>query len=281
MTAQAQFRRTGVLYNGAMNTIDAIILGIVQGLTEFLPVSSSGHLVMAQTLLGVEPSGGIVFEVAVHLATLIAIVLFYFRRVLGLALGAVTGQADEWRYIGKLAVATLPAIAVALLARDFIEAQFASPLVAGCLLLVTGGIVWSTRYTITKGEQLEPSWRDALIIGCAQAFAILPGITRSGTTVATAMALGMAPLAAAEFSFLMGVIAMAGAAVLLLPELTAASPDVVASILAGSGAALISGILALIAFVWLLKSKRFFVFAWYAWGAGLAFIGWLFLSGAA
>lgn len=262
-----------------MNTLEAIILGIVQGLTEFLPVSSSGHLVMAQTLLGVEPDGGIVFEVAVHVATLVAIVLFYFRRVTGLALGALTGRADDWRYIGKLAVATLPAIVVALLAREFIEAQFNAPIVAGCLLLVTGCIVWTTRYTITRGEALEPSWSDALIIGCAQAFAILPGITRSGTTLATAMALGMAPLAAAEFSFMMGVIAMAGAAVLMLPELTTASPEMLSSIMAGGVAALVSGLLALVAFIWLLKSKRFYVFSWYAWGAGGAFVLWLLLRG--
>ena len=233
---------------------------------------------MAQTLLGTAPGGGIVFEVAVHVATLVAIVIFYFKRVTGLAVGALTGRADDWRYIGKLAVATLPAIAVALLAREFIEEQFASPAVAGCLLLVTGFIVWTTRYTITRGTLEEPSWRDALIIGCAQAFAILPGITRSGTTVATAMALGMAPLAAAEFSFLMGVIAMAGAAVLLLPELMNASPEVMSSIWAGGAAALVSGLAALVAFVWLLKSKRFYVFSWYAWGAGLAFLAWLFLS---
>ncbi|MGI9327076.1 MAG: undecaprenyl-diphosphate phosphatase [Pseudomonadales bacterium] len=259
--------------------MNAIILGIVQGLTEFLPVSSSGHLVMAQELLGETPGGGIVFEVAVHVATLVAIVLFYYRRVFGLAAGAFTGQGDAWRYIGKLAVATLPAVVVALLARSFIEEQFASPVVAGCMLLLTGCIVWTTRYTIHRGEAVEPSWRDALIIGCAQAFAILPGITRSGTTVATAMALGMAPLAAAEFSFLMGVIAMAGAAVLLLPELTSASPELVASIAAGSIAALISGLLALIAFIWLLKSKRFYVFAWYAWVAGAAFLIWLAIRG--
>ena len=144
--------------------------------------------------------------------------------------------------------------------------------------LVTGCIVWTTRKTITKGSATEPTWAQALIIGCAQAFAILPGITRSGTTLATAMALGMAPLAAAEFSFLMGVIAMAGAAVLLLPELTSASPELMASIWAGGAAALISGLLALVAFVWLLKSKRFHVFAWYAWAAGSAFLVWLSLS---
>lgn len=261
-----------------MDIVNAIILGIVQGLTEFFPVSSSGHLVMAQNLLGVTPGGGIVFEVAVHLATLVAIVIFYFKRIMSLVVGAFTGQADAWRYVGKLALATLPAVVVALLARDLIEQQFNSPLLVGCLLLVTGCIVWTTRYTITKGEALEPSWRDALIIGCAQAFAILPGITRSGTTVAVGMALGMAPLAAAEFSFLMGIIAMAGAAVLLLPELTSASPELMASILAGGAAALVSGLLALVAFVWLLKSNRFYVFAYYAWTAGAAFILWVTLG---
>ncbi|MEM1230614.1 MAG: undecaprenyl-diphosphate phosphatase [Pseudomonadota bacterium] len=259
--------------------MDAIILGIVQGLTEFLPVSSSGHLVITQALLGTTPEGGILFEVALHLATLVAIVLFYFRRVFALALGALKGAADAWRYIGKLALATLPTIAVALVARDFIEAQFATPAVAGSLLLVTGAIVWSTRYTITRGTLEEPSWRDTLLIGCAQAFAILPGITRSGTTVAVAMALGMSPLAAAEFSFLMGVIAMAGAAVLLLPDLANAPPDMMTHIFAGGTAALISGLLALVAFVWLLRSQRFYVFAWYAWAAGGAFLLWLALSG--
>lgn len=261
-----------------MDLVNAIILGIVQGLTEFLPVSSSGHLVMTQTLLGVTPGGGIVFEVAVHLATLVAIVIYYFKRIMALVVGAFTGQAEAWRDVGKLALATLPAIVVALLARDLIEEQFNSPYMVGCLLLATGCIVWTTRYTITKGSNLKPSWRDAFIIGCAQAFAILPGISRSGTTVAVAMALGMSPLAAAEFSFLMGVIAMAGAAVLLLPELTSASPELITSILAGGAAALVFGLLALIAFVWLLKSQRFYVFAWYAWAAGGSFLLWLTLG---
>ncbi len=260
-----------------MDTLNSILLGIVQGLTEFLPVSSSGHLVMAQTLLGTEPGGGIVFEVAVHVATLFAIVLFYFKRVTALTVGVFTGEGEAWRYVMKLAVATLPAIVVALLARSFIEQQFASPVVAGSLLLVTGFIVWSTRYTIDRGTAQEPTWKGALIIGCAQAFAILPGITRSGTTVATALALGMAPLAAAEFSFLLGVIAMAGAAILLLPEITSASPELMSSILAGGIAAFVSGLAALVLFVWLLKSQRFFAFSWYAWIAGASFLVWLAL----
>ena len=192
-----------------MESFESLLLGIIQGLTEFLPVSSSGHLVIAQALLGVDPAGGIVFEVAVHLATLIAILLFYRQRVSTLSHGAVTANPDSWRYLGKLAVGTIPAILVALLARDWIEAQFESPTVAGVYLLLTGCIVWSTRYTSQRASRIELSWLFAVLIGCAQAFAILPGISRSGTTVAVAMALGVAPLAAAEFSFLLGVIAIA------------------------------------------------------------------------
>ncbi len=260
-----------------MEAIDAIVLGILQGLTEFLPVSSSGHLVMAQTVLGVEAGGGIVFEVAVHLATLVAIVAFYHKRVWVLTTGTLRFDAIHLRYVGKLIVGTLPAVVVALTAREFIEAQFDSPAVAGVMLLITGCIVWSTRYTIGRGEATEPSWRNAFIIGCAQAFAILPGITRSGTTVATALALGMSPLAAAEYSFLLGVIAMAGAAVLLAPDLAGASSDLVTGILLGGGTALVSGMLALFSFIWLLRSQRFHAFAWYAWLVGGGFLMWMFL----
>jgi undecaprenyl-diphosphatase len=257
---------------------EAIILGLVQGLTEFLPVSSSGHLVMAQTLLGVVPESGIVFEVALHLATLVAIVAFYHKRVWSLTVGTLGFDPNTWRYVGKLALGTLPAILVALTARELIEAQFEAPVVVGVMLLITGGIVWSTRYTITRGELQEPSWRDAFLIGCAQAFAILPGITRSGTTVAAAMALGMAPLAAAEFSFMLGIIAMAGAAVLLAPEIASASQAVISAILVGGGVALLSGLMALFSFVWLLRSRLFYVFAWYAWIAGGSFLLWLWLA---
>ena len=260
-----------------MDVLSAIVLGLVQGLTEFLPVSSSGHLVMAQALMGARPAGGIVFEVAVHVATLVAIVIFYHKRVASLAIGTLTGDGSSLRYTGKLIVATLPVIAVALMARAFIEALFESPVIAGLMLLVTGFIVWTTRYTITKGEAAEPTWRGALIIGCAQAFAILPGISRSGTTLATALFLGMSPLAAAEFSFLMGLIAISGAAVLLAPDIAGASPELLSSIWIGGFAALVSGLLALFAFVWLLKTKRFFNFAWYAWGIGSAFLLWLTL----
>lgn len=261
-----------------MEQIESLLLGIVQGLTEFLPVSSSGHLVIFQSLLGVEPGGGIVFEVAVHVATLVAILVFYRHRIGALTSGALTADNDSWRYLGKLAVGTLPAVAAALLARDWIEAQFSDPGIAGVCLLITGGIVWSTRYTLRRGEAVEPSWVGAGLIGCAQTFAILPGITRSGSTVAVALALGIAPLAAAEFSFLLGVIAIAGAGVLLLPELAKISGAEITAIFLGGIAALVSGLAALWLFVWLLRGQRFYLFAWYAWIIGAATLIYLSLS---
>ncbi len=258
-----------------MEVIETLLLGILQGLTEFLPVSSSGHLVIAQALFGVEPGGGIQFEVAVHLATLIAILLFYRRRVGELLIGAVSAEGESWSYLGKLIIGTLPAVLAALLFRDVIEQQFDRPAAAGVCLLITGGIVWSMRYTLSRGSSTQPTWAAALIIGCAQAMAILPGISRSGSTVAVALALGVAPLAAVEFSFLLGVIAMAGAGVLLLPELTAVTSPVLTAITLGSVAALVSGLAALRMFIWLLHAQRFDLFAWYAWGAGAATLIWL------
>lgn len=253
-----------------MESIESLLLGIIQGLTEFLPVSSSGHLVIVQALLGVDSAGGIVFEVAVHIATLIAIVLFYRQRILSLSHGALTANSDSWRYLSKLAVGTIPAVFIALLARDWIEEQFESAMVAGVCLLATGCIVWSTKYTAQRARRAEPTWLLALLIGCSQAVAILPGISRSGTTVAVAMALGVAPLAAAEFSFLLGVIAIAGAGVLLLPELSSVSASQLRAIAIGGTASLISGLVAIWLFLWLLRGRRFHLFAWYAWAVGIA-----------
>lgn len=255
-------------------TLDSILLGIVQGLTEFLPVSSSGHLVLAQELLQADLGHGILFEVAVHIATLFAILIFYRRRVTKLVYGTITRERRALEYAGKLIVGTLPAVVVALLFRGWIEDQFDSLLGVGICLIATGFIVWSTRYTNTHDGLDEPTWKSALLIGCVQAFAILPGISRSGSTVAAGLALGLNPLAAAEFSFMLGMIAMAGAGVLLLPELSSVDPGLITAITYGSIAALISGLLALAAFVWLLRTQRFYVFAWYAWIVGGITVYW-------
>jgi len=262
-----------------MSSLEALWLGIVQGLTEFLPVSSSGHLVMLQSLLGVEEEGGLLFEVAVHVATLIAIVIFFHRRVSGLVVGALRGQPEAWRYGMKLALGTVPAVVVALLGGERLQLGLESPWLAGSCLLATGAILWTTRTTLPRARLEEPGWGAVLLIGCAQAFAILPGISRSGTTVAAALALGIAPGPAAEFSFLLGIVAITGAAVLMLPQLAQASPDQIASIGIGGAAALVSGLLAIWLFIWLLRRQTFYVFSYYAWTVGALFLAWLVFRG--
>lgn len=260
-----------------MSELEAIGLGIVQGLTEFLPVSSSGHLVLFNTLLGQEGEGGLVFEVALHVATLGAILLFYRKRISTLIRGALAGAPDAWRYTGKLALGTLPIAVLGLSAKDLVEQVFAVPWVTGVCLLVTGAVVWSTRTHLESSKGSEPSWRGALVIGFAQALALLPGISRSGSTVAAALALGVAPAAAAEFSFLLGVIAISGAAVLMLPGLASASPDFLGSLMLGSVSALLSGVVALWIFVRMLRTHAFYRFAYYAWAVGSGFLIWLML----
>lgn len=254
----------------------AALLGLVQGFSEFLPISSSGHLVMAEELLGVS-SPGILFEIAVHVATLVSVLVFYRGRVLELLRGALAGSGRAWSYLGKLGVATLPAVAAALVALDFLEGLFDRPAMAGAGLLATGAFLMTTRRTLPRAHGAEPSWSQAFWIGCAQMVAIVPGVSRSGTTVAAALALGVAPLAAAEFSFLMSVAAIVGAALLQIPEASAASSEAIRSCLVGGAVACVGGLAALALFVRLLRSQAFHHFAWYTWLAGAAFLAWLAL----
>lgn len=242
----------------------------MQGLTEFLPVSSSGHLVLLGKLFGAEQSG-VLFEVLLHAATLGAVIVFYHRRILGLSVGALRRDADAWRDIGKLVLATLPAVAFALIARDWIEAQFESSLAAGVGLVATGGLLWTTRRTLASATLPHPSWGIAWWMGCAQALAILPGVSRSGATVCVALALGLRPLAAAEFSFLMSVIAICGAVVLQASDLGAA-PLAWGPMGVGAAVAFAAGLAALALFVRLLRTGSFHRFALYVWALGASAI---------
>jgi len=257
-----------------LNPIEAGLLGVVQGLTEFFPVSSSGHLALFQELFGGREGGELLFEVAVHVGTLFAIVFFYRQRIAALIHGFFTRERASVEYVGKLAVATLPSVVVGLTAKDLIESQFSNPVLVGCALLVTGCIVFTTRRTASRAHDGVPGWRAAILIGLAQSFAILPGISRSGSTVAMALALGVAPLAAAEFSFLLGIIAISGAAVLMLPGLAAAEPEQLLNLAVGGVTALASGLVALWLFVRMLDRSLFHHWAWYCWVVGGAFLAW-------
>lgn len=305
-----------------MSVWEAVVLGIIQGLTEFFPVSSSGHLVIAGSLLGLEIPG-ILFEVAVHVATLLSVLIVYRARIWQLLLGAV-GKAQEssWPYLLKIALATVPAVIVGFTLKDWFEARFDDPIFAGTMILVTGSFVWSSRWargmakpwpfdwlpllvaailatwagtivpflavlaaeallftiaraTAPKEVHQEPTWGGALLMGIAQAMAILPGISRSGSTVITALWRRIDPVKAAEFSFLMSIPAIAGAAVLMLPDIGEAGQQVgMVPLLAGGLAAGLSGILAITVFVALLRRQNFYVFAYYCWAAAGLFLVW-------
>jgi undecaprenyl-diphosphatase len=259
-----------------MDWLAAALLGLVQGVTEFLPVSSSGHLVLAEELLGVG-GDGILFEVAVHVATLAAVVVFYRRRILALVRGALSGSAQDLRYGAKLALATVPAVVLVVFARDFMISLYDDLLAVGMALLVTGAMLITTRRTLSGAHDLEPSFGAAFWIGCAQAIAIVPGISRSGATVCAALALGVAPVAAAEFSFLMAVIAILGALVLQLPDLQAVSSAAWSGLGIGSLVALVSGLASLWLFVRLLRTQSFYRFAYYTWAVGGLVILWQLL----
>jgi len=195
-----------------------LILAIVQGLTEFLPVSSSGHLVLMQHVLDTR-EGDVFFDVVLHLGTLGSVLVVYRREVMRL----LRFDRAALGYVGSLALGTLPAVAVGLLAKDAIEGVFHSPLFAAGGLLATAAILLSTRRSRQPQMEIPEPWEPrpvrpfkALLIGCAQAFAILPGISRSGSTIAASLWVGLEKAEAARFSFLLSVPAILGALILQL-----------------------------------------------------------------
>jgi undecaprenyl-diphosphatase len=257
-----------------MTLFESIVLGVVQGATEFLPVSSSGHLVIFQELLGVR-TAGVVFEVAVHVATLASILIVYRTRVSSLAVGALRRDAESLRYVGLLVVASGPAALVGLLARDQVEGLFENPVVPGVALLVTGLVLWSSRGPLARATGSMPGWGAALLIGVAQAFALVPGISRSGATVVAALWLGVAPREAAAFSFLMAIPAIAGAAVLQVGDLGAAGGPTAPELALGAAFAAVTGVLAIRTFVAMLAKQSFHLFALYCWAVGALFLAYL------
>jgi undecaprenyl-diphosphatase len=262
-----------------VNLLDAVLLGLIQGLTEFLPVSSSGHLVMGQELLDIRIPG-VAFEVAVHVATLFSVLLVFRKRVSDLMVGAVRRDPGAWRYLALLALATLPAVVVGLGAKDFLEGLFDRPEVVAVALLFTGGFLWTSRRALAKDPKGRPGVGAAILMGLAQAFAIIPGISRSGATVVAGLWLGVEAEEAAAFSFLMAVPAILGAAVLELPELAGGTGGLaVGPLVLGSAVAAVAGVMAIWTFVAMLKRKSFHRFGPYCWAVGGMFLLYLLSRG--
>lgn len=254
-----------------------LILGLVQGLTEFLPVSSSGHLVLAERLVGFRPEG-VFFEVMVHVATLLSVIVAYYRRIVELLRGLFSGEPAAWQYAGLLLLASLPAAAAGILLKDYFERTFHSMPALGWQFLITAAVLWSTRLAIPRATETRITPLKALLIGVAQAVAIVPAISRSGTTIAAAMWSRLGARAAAEFSFLMSIIVIAGSGVLEARHIPLGTPLFTPGLVWAFVAAMLSGLAAIRFLVRLLESQRFHRFAPYCAVLGvlcLVWFGWL------
>ena len=189
-----------------MSIIEAIILGIVQGLTEFLPVSSSGHLQIAKALLGVEIEENLVFDVTLHAATVLSTIVILWSEVKRLLVGVFSRHFNqEQAYVLKLILSMIPIGIVGFALKDQLNAMLDSPYIltiVGAMLLLTAALL-SFAYYARPRQKETISYRDAFIIGLSQAVAAMPGLSRSGTTIATGILLGNKKTAVAQFSFLM------------------------------------------------------------------------------
>lgn len=255
-----------------MNWIEALILGIVQGLTEFLPVSSSGHLTIGQELLNLETSAAdnLQFDVVVHCATVMSTIVVLWAEIKDLFRGTffTLKWNEEKTYVSKILLSTLPVLVVGLLFRDYVEGIFGEGLrVVGICLLVTAALLAFAYYA--KPRQRENiSFSHAFIIGVGQAVAVLPGLSRSGTTIATGLLLGNKKEQVARFSFLMVLIPILGEAFLQVvkmikePELLSAGVGVM-PLVVGFLAAFVSGCLACKFMINIVKRGKLIYFAIY------------------
>lgn len=256
---------------------EAAFLGFLQGATEFLPVSSSGHLVVGQVVLGINRPG-IGFEVMLHLATLVSVLAVYRVRLVSLLTGVVRRDRDALRYVGLLVLASVPAAIAGLGFGDFLEALFETPWVTGAALITTGFILRSAAPALAKNPSGQPSWADAFLMGLAQAAAIIPGISRSGSTVVTGLWRKVEPEEAAAFSFLMSIPAVGGAALLKMPEMAAEAGGGFGPVLIGGAVACVTGVAAIKTFVIMLRRRSFQRFAPYVWIVGASFLVFLYLT---
>ena len=269
-----------------MNSTEAIILGIIQGLTEFLPVSSSGHLVLFQQLFGLKEAE-LFFDVCVHLGTLVAVIIVFRQEIIKiisalLQLVSLAGQKEKFLQKVKsdpelkmavfIVIGSIPTAILGLLFASIADRLFSSALITGLMLMVTGLLLWLTRKAGTHAVStsighLTPG--KAFIIGIVQGLAIIPGISRSGSTISTGLLLGVDRETAARYSFLLSIPAIVGAGLLSLKEgFSQTNPAIWISLFGAVPAALV-GYGALKSLLHIVKKGHLYVFAPYCWLVGL------------
>ncbi len=254
-----------------MEWFEAILLGLVQGLTEFLPVSSSGHLAIGREILGVQASDDLVFEVVVHAATVLATIVVFRKQIWKLLCGLFKFKYnDETDYIFKICVSMIPIFIVGVFFKDWVESLFSSLMVVGVALMVTACLLFfSDRFAARRSSDAVAarggiSYLQALIIGIGQAFAVVPGLSRSGTTISTGLLCGVRREDVAQFSFLMVLVPILGEALLdLVGGDMAASSVGSGALLLGFISAFVSGVFACRVMIAIVKKAKLKWFALY------------------
>jgi undecaprenyl-diphosphatase len=269
-----------------MTTLEAIVLGIIQGLTEFLPVSSSGHLVLFQQLFGLKEAE-LFFDVCVHLGTLLAVIVVFHREIQNIIaalwrLISLAGQKQtilqqvesdpDLKMAMLIVIGSIPTAVLGLMFHGIADQLFSSSFFTGLMLMVTGSLLWLTRRAKPddRGTDIEGFSRTkALIIGMVQGLAIIPGISRSGSTISIGLLLGIDRETAARYSFLLSIPAIVGAGALSIKDgLSQTDPAIWLSLLGAAAAALV-GYGALKVLLSVVKKGHLYVFAPYCWLAGI------------
>ncbi len=257
-----------------MDAFQALLLGIVQGITEWLPVSSSGHLAIAQELLGMDASENLVFDLAVHMGTLLAVCVF-FRKELGRVILAVLRPGDKGEEAkglrtlgGLILIGTIPVAVVGVVLSDRAEDLFSLPLV-GAALIVNAAILLMAERMAKPAQRKTVHMRDAVVAGIMQAVSIVPGISRSGSTISGSMFSGLEKEAAATFAFLLSVPALLGAFAYGITTLDRYDVDVVSLVL-GAGAAFATGFVAIGYLLKAVRARKLWMFSIYCAIVGAA-----------
>jgi undecaprenyl-diphosphatase len=255
-----------------MTLLHAIILGLIQGITEFLPISSSGHLLLVPYLLG-WPASGLAFDVALNTGTFLAVIIYFFPVWWRLLVdGLIARKAKELRLLAALLVATIPAALIGFFAQPLIEQSLRKPAITATLLIVFAFVLWWAEKRATLKKDIDAiTWRDALIIGLSQALALVPGVSRSGITMTSGLLLGLTKEDTAQFSFLLIAPISFGAAISQYSEVLHA-PDL--NVIAiGTLISFLVGLVTIHFLLTFIKKYGFAPYIWYRIVIGLLVLG--------
>jgi len=247
-----------------MNIFQSVVLGMVQGLGEFLPISSSAHLILVPWLFKWEDPG-LTFDIALHVGTLIAVILYFWRDWLNLISKGLTKPKErEGKLFWYLVLATIPGAAIGYLLEHKAETVFRNPVLIAFMLIILGGILYLVdRKSKKQVDMKNISLKTSILIGLSQALAIIPGVSRSGITMTTALALGMTREGAARFSFLLSTPIIFGAAAIKLPKIIANPSMINAPFIVGMVVSCIFGLASIGFLLRYVQTKTFLPFAWY------------------